>query len=152
MRKAFLFATGTVLLGGVESSAERYADSAELLILERPGRNPLAFAMELVTNPEPVDCLVSMGRASKLKGFYYFGECRRWQDTPNRASARPGKNRVELKKFPSGARVSLVFRKIGPCRVQACDPRLPHTPHNDDGPGNYGSGRSPAVRKGTETI
>ncbi len=77
MRKAFLFATGTVLLGGVESSAERYADSAELLILERLGRNPLAFAMELVTNPEPVDCLVPMGRASKLKGFDYFGERRR---------------------------------------------------------------------------
>ncbi|MFM1557937.1 MAG: hypothetical protein ACKJSK_01420 [Roseibacillus sp.] len=45
--------------------------------IERPGRNPLAFAMELVTNPEPVDCLVPMGRASKLKGFDYFGERRR---------------------------------------------------------------------------
>ncbi|MFP6867667.1 MAG: hypothetical protein VCA35_17125 [Roseibacillus sp.] len=37
MRKAFLFATGIALLGAVDSSAERNADSAELLILERRG-------------------------------------------------------------------------------------------------------------------
>lgn len=41
--------------------------------LERPGRNPLAFAIELVSKRLPVDCLVPMGRASKLKGFDYFG-------------------------------------------------------------------------------
>lgn len=42
--------------------------------IERPGRNPLGFALELVTERRPVDCLVPMGRASKLKGFRYFGE------------------------------------------------------------------------------
>ena len=42
--------------------------------IERSGRAPLGFALELVRDPKPVDCLVPMGRASKLKGFDYFGE------------------------------------------------------------------------------
>jgi hypothetical protein len=41
--------------------------------IERPGRNPLGFAIELVVEPAPVDCLVPMGRAAKLQGLDYFG-------------------------------------------------------------------------------
>jgi hypothetical protein len=50
--------------------------NGESVSIERPGRHPLGFAIVLVRDPEPVDCLVPMGRASKLEGFKYFGEPR----------------------------------------------------------------------------
>ncbi len=40
--------------------------------VERPGRNPLGVAFELVTGERPADRLVPTGRASKFKSIGYF--------------------------------------------------------------------------------
>ena len=41
--------------------------------LERPGRHPVGFALELVNPSDPANRIVPMGRASKLRGLRYLG-------------------------------------------------------------------------------
>jgi len=60
--------------GALGDSWGRVGDAnGKSVSIERPGRNPLGFAIELVVEPAPVDCLVPMGRAAKLQGLDYFG-------------------------------------------------------------------------------
>ncbi|MAG55592.1 MAG: hypothetical protein CMJ83_04800 [Planctomycetes bacterium] len=42
-------------------------------VLERPGRNPLGIAFELVNPADPANRIVPMGRASKLRSRHYLG-------------------------------------------------------------------------------